>query len=271
MPATPSSREIDGVEVHVEGEGPETILMLHGWPDTHRLWDGQVAALKDRFRCVRFTLPGFDLARPPRQTTLPEMSRLLLQVLDAVGPGVPVTLLLHDWGCFYGYDFAARHPERVQRIVGVDVGDVASRAFVRSLGAKQKAMIAAYQLPLAAAWKLRGRAGDAISRRVARVLRCPAEPAAIGWQMAYPYALQWSGGFKDAKRFEPHCPVLYLFGTRKPLMFHSPEWLVRIGAVPGNAVHGLRTGHWVMLQAPGEFNEKLLAWLSQEVPGIGAR
>ena len=38
--------------------------MVHGWPDTYRLWDGQVEALKDRYRCVRFTLPGFDAAQP---------------------------------------------------------------------------------------------------------------------------------------------------------------------------------------------------------------
>ena len=32
---------IDGVEVFVEGVGP-AIVMIHGWPDTHRLWDAQV-------------------------------------------------------------------------------------------------------------------------------------------------------------------------------------------------------------------------------------
>ena len=46
---------VDGIEVLVEGSGPETLLMLHGWPDTLRLWDGTVQALHDRFRCVRFT------------------------------------------------------------------------------------------------------------------------------------------------------------------------------------------------------------------------
>ena len=40
--------------------------MIHGWPDTHRLWDRQVAALQDRYRCVRFALPGFDASRTGR-------------------------------------------------------------------------------------------------------------------------------------------------------------------------------------------------------------
>ena len=47
------------VELLVEGAGERAIVMVHGWPDTHRLWDGQVAALKNRYLCVRFTLPGF--------------------------------------------------------------------------------------------------------------------------------------------------------------------------------------------------------------------
>ena len=48
------------IDLHIEGAGEETVLMVHGWPDTYRLWDAQVEALKGRFRCIRFTLPGLD-------------------------------------------------------------------------------------------------------------------------------------------------------------------------------------------------------------------
>ena len=56
--------KVDGVEVVVDGDGPEAIVMVHGWPDTLRLWDPQVEALRPRFRCIRFTLPGFDADSP---------------------------------------------------------------------------------------------------------------------------------------------------------------------------------------------------------------
>ena len=56
--------QVDGIELHVDGEGAETIVMVHGWPDTYRLWDAQVAFLRSRYQCVRFTLPGFDIAKP---------------------------------------------------------------------------------------------------------------------------------------------------------------------------------------------------------------
>src|SRR3954463_2825189 len=98
--------------------------MVHGWPDTYRLWDAQVAALSDRYRCVRITLPGFDASQRKRAYTLDE-------VVEAIRVAVKdrrVTLVLHDWGCLYGYQFAMRYPQLVERIVGVDIGDTGSRA-----------------------------------------------------------------------------------------------------------------------------------------------
>ena len=111
----------------VEGEGADTLVMIHGWPDTHRLWDSSVKALEPFFRCVRFTLPGYDLEKPPRATSLAQMTTLIADIVDAVSPARPVHLLLHDWGCVFGYEFAAVRPERVARMVSVDIGDYNSR------------------------------------------------------------------------------------------------------------------------------------------------
>ena len=30
---------VQGTEVLIEGQGIETIVCIHGWPDTHRVWD----------------------------------------------------------------------------------------------------------------------------------------------------------------------------------------------------------------------------------------
>ena len=79
--------EIDGTDVHVEGDGAETIVMVHGWPDTYRLWDAQVAFLRDRYRCVRFTLPGFDIAQPRRAFSVDEIAEFLRRVVERVSPG----------------------------------------------------------------------------------------------------------------------------------------------------------------------------------------
>ena len=261
--------KIDDVEVVVEGQGDQAVLMIHGWPDTLRLWDTTVEALKPHFRCVRFTLPGFDLSRPGRAHSLDEVIAILRHVVEQTCPGQRVTLLVHDWGCLYGYQFALRHPELVARVVGVDIGDAGSRAHQAVLDTKAKLMVLGYQLWLALAWRIGGGVGDRMARWMAARLRCPAPPDSIGAQMGYPYAVQWfgvKGGFGKLHVFEPAVPMLYLYGQRKPFMFHSQAWLDRLAARPGSRVLGLPTGHWVMLQRPQEFNAALLDWLADTAP-----
>ena len=245
------------METIVEGSGPKTIVMIHGWPDTHRLWDGAVAALKDRYRCVRFTLPGFD--RPGRAYPLDELLDHLSRVVD----GKRVTLLVHDWGCLLGYQFAARHAELVERVVGVDIGDAGSRAHLAELGLRGKLMVFAYQFWLALAWRL---GSDAMARGMARLLRYPGDSSAVRAHMGYHYAMRWfgvAGGFKGLRVFNPTQPMLYIYGEKKPLMFHSRPWVEGIAARPGNKVVALPTGHWLMITARERFNEAVRTWLAE--------
>jgi cis-3-alkyl-4-acyloxetan-2-one decarboxylase len=274
--ATSASRQtsrqtIGGVEVHIEGhldaDKPSTVLMLHGWPDTHHLWDATVDALKAQHRCIRFTLPGFDAHAPQPGASLSSMTALLLKIVHTLSPDQPVTLLIHDWGCFFGYEFATRHPMCVAKIVAVDIGDHSSKAFAKSLTAKAKWQILSYQVWLALAWKLgpiAPKLATGMTRWMARALRCQSDPERITWAMNYPYAMTWFGslgGFKGAAQLGLLCPVLYLYGERKPFMFHSPEWLANLANTPGSGAIGFPTGHWVMLSdAPG-FNATVAKWL----------
>jgi pimeloyl-ACP methyl ester carboxylesterase len=264
MPSVPRVT-VQGVEIHFEGNHPRTVVMLHGWPDSYRLWDQTVESLKDRYCCVRFTLPGFDVAGPARPTSLDEMCDLLRTIVDEVSPGVPVTLLLHDWGCIFGYEFAARHPDRVARIVAVDIGDHNSDALKSALSAKQRWQVFGYQIWLALAWNIGGRLGSWMTRSMARALRCRTDPAAIGWQMNYPYAMRWFGtlgGFGAAAQVSPACPMFYIYGERKLFMFHSPGWLAELAARPDCAVQAFPTGHWVMVQQPAQFSRCVRQWLT---------
>ncbi len=268
---TPSPQHvIDGIEVFVEGRGPQIILMIHGWPDTCRLWDKTIEGLRDTYQCVRFTLPGFDIAQAPHPTTLADMTMLMHRVVTTVSPGAPVTLLLHDWGCIYGYEFAARHTAQVARIIAVDIGDHNAPAYRRSLTVKAKLQILLYQLYLAVAWLIGGKnpirnaAGNRLTQWMASNMRCRTEPTKMGWQMNYPYAAQWFqmfGGFGNAVLVDPKCPVLYIYGERKPFMFHSPTWLADMATRPGSTVRAFPTGHWVMVQKPAEFLSCIRQWL----------
>ncbi|MGE0098294.1 MAG: alpha/beta fold hydrolase [Hydrogenophaga sp.] len=269
---------VNGVDVLVDGQGAHTVLMLHGWPDTPSLWDSSVAALQDGYRCVRVFLPGYDLSQPPQPVSVVDFTRFLRQVVDAVSPQEPVSLLLHDWGCLFGYEFAARHSHRVARIVGVDIGDTSSGAYLKSLSVKEKLMIAYYQLWLAAAWKL-GRWAPGIANRMtrfmARAIGCRNAPEQIAWQMNYPYAMGWfgtMGGLRELARVDHvlgvTLPALYIYGRRKPFMFHSARWLDQLAATPGCEVKGMDTGHWVMRQKPVEFNACVRTWLDHSTSAV---
>jgi pimeloyl-ACP methyl ester carboxylesterase len=262
---TPSP-ELPLPAVQVDGAGPHTIVMIHGWPDTLRVWDSTTAGLKHRYRCVRFTLPGFDDPDNRRAFELQQVTRLIARVVDAASPGKPVILLLHDWGCFFGYQYAEQHSARVQRVIGLDIGDAGSRQHVASLSAGAKLGAVAYQWWLALAWKLGGTIGNRMARWVARLFRAPARQHEVTSGMGYPYAMHWfgtAGGLGKTKAFVSNQPMLFIYGERKPFNFHSQAWADRLAAQPGSRVLALPTGHWVMTQKPEAFNNAVLQWLAQ--------
>jgi pimeloyl-ACP methyl ester carboxylesterase len=253
---------VNGTEVWLQGQGDEVILMLHGWPDTRVLWDGTVAALRGRATCAGLTLPGFETG--PAATSLDDMCQLLRQVVDRISPEQSVTLMLHDWGCIFGYEFAMRHPQRVKRVVAVDVGDHNSGALLREWGLKEKLSVVGYQVWLAVAWKLGGNLGTRMTRAMARWLRCPTQADHINHQMNYPYAMKWFGtvgGFSQASPVQLPMPLLFVYGDRKPFMFHSAKWLAQVASAPGSAVLGLPCGHWVMVSKPDAFHARVRQWL----------
>src|SRR5579859_8166355 len=49
----------DGVAIHYEvhGQGP-AILLSHGYSATCRMWDGQIAALRDRYQVIVWDMRG---------------------------------------------------------------------------------------------------------------------------------------------------------------------------------------------------------------------
>ncbi len=92
------------VRLHVVEEGnPDgpTLVLVHGWPDTHALWDRVTPLLSDTFRIVRFDNRGAGKSTVPRAVPdyrLEYLAADLFAVIDAVSPADPVHLLGHDWG-----------------------------------------------------------------------------------------------------------------------------------------------------------------------------
>jgi pimeloyl-ACP methyl ester carboxylesterase len=257
--------KVNGIDVLVEGEGSETIVMIHGWPDTYRLWDAQVEFFSKRYRCVRFTLPGFETDKPRRAFSLVELIDAVRKIVEEACPAQKVILMLHDWGCVFGYQFCMRHPSLVAKIVGVDIGDAPSRRYVKSLNMNAKIAILKYQVWLAIAWRVGPRIGDGMTKYMARTLKAPMAQQFVGSCMNYPYYIQWTGAHGSYRRLmdvEPPCPMLFIYGKRKPFLFHSPQWADGLFTRPDCQVLAFETGHWVMREDPQRFNKAVEAWLT---------
>lgn len=253
---------VQGTDVVVEGHGETTLVMVHGWPDTKSLWDGLVDRLKRDYVCARFTLPGFAAGDPRRLRTLAEIVGLLEAVVDAVSPDKPVTLVLHDWGCYYGYQYYMKNPGRVSRIVGIDIGDVDSKQM--RLPFSMALFMVCYQLWLAMAWVIGGRIGDAMTRLMARVAEARSEPGLVHSGMNYGYYLKYKSALLGRSQgevlFDPACPMLFLFGRKKPTMFHSDAFVERLNRTPGSRAVGFDAGHWLMLEQPTEVFREIRDW-----------
>jgi pimeloyl-ACP methyl ester carboxylesterase len=101
-----------------EGEG-FPLLLVHGWPETKRIWWRNVAPLAAAgFRVIAPDLRGFgesDVA-PDGFADVASHSRDLAALLDSLG-AARVVLVGGDLGGAVIQDFALRFPARVERLV----------------------------------------------------------------------------------------------------------------------------------------------------------
>jgi pimeloyl-ACP methyl ester carboxylesterase len=58
-------------------------------------------------------------------------------------------------------------------------------------------------------------------------------------------------------------PMLFVFGARKPFMFHSDAWADKLAQKEGCKVVAFNTDHWPMLRQPERFNQLVMGWLEK--------
>lgn len=111
----------DGTRLAVYEEGrPDgpTVILVHGWPDSHVLWDGVVPLLADRFRVIRYDNRGAAASSSPDKWTSYTMAHFaddFAAVAEALSPGRPVHVLAHDWGSSGMWEYVTR-PEAADRV-----------------------------------------------------------------------------------------------------------------------------------------------------------
>jgi pimeloyl-ACP methyl ester carboxylesterase len=266
------------VRLHVAeaGQGPPLVL-LHGWPQHWWSWRRMIPALARTHRVLAVDLRGWGWSTaPPGRYAKRTFARDVLALLDAEGLE-RVRLMGHDWGGYTGFLLALEHPERLERLVALDIAPPwVQRPSPRNLALP---LVGSYQVLLAAP-VLGPRTMTSTSRFVETIIRAASgpdmrwtaeeldvyarvlreEPRARASSACYrtfltheaPAVLR--GGDRSA---ELGVDTLLLMGGASPLhraLHPRPAARLRVETIP-------RAGHFLPEEAPDDVLERALPFL----------
>lgn len=118
--------EGDGVTLHVVSAGrtdAPTIVLVHGYPDTHACFEHVIPRLASRFHVVAYDVRGAGRSTAPATSAGYLMSHLhadLRAVIDAMSGGRPVHLVGHDWGAIQAFPFV-EDPANRHRVASLTI------------------------------------------------------------------------------------------------------------------------------------------------------
>ncbi len=115
--------EIDGVSIFYREAGAKdapTLLLLHGFPSSSRMYEPLFARLADRFHLIAPDYPGFGHSDWPDPKTFAYTFDHLAAIMDRFTEALGLsryTLYLQDYGGPVGFRMALAHPERVEALI----------------------------------------------------------------------------------------------------------------------------------------------------------
>ena len=95
-----------------------TILMIHGFPDTSKLWSEYIKEFQEKYNICTCDLPNFDPTR-----NIKHKSYLLNDITNCINEYISkvlkckVILFGHDWGSGLGFISYLEAPENYSKIV----------------------------------------------------------------------------------------------------------------------------------------------------------
>jgi pimeloyl-ACP methyl ester carboxylesterase len=124
--------------IREEGDGDEPLVLVHGAGTSGAIWRRAMGLLAPSRRVVAPDVPGYGGSPPAGPGfALEQVAERLAAGLDEAGVAAPYDLVGHSMGGGIAILLAARHPERVRRVVLVAPAGMAAlpRAVARLLGA----------------------------------------------------------------------------------------------------------------------------------------
>ncbi|MBJ7341310.1 SDR family oxidoreductase [Mycolicibacterium sp.] len=254
----------DGVRIAVYEQGnPEgqAVVMVHGWPDSHAVWDGVIPLLHERYRLIRYDNRGVGKSSAPRSSSAYTMARYaddFEAVIRETSPDAPVHVLAHDWGSVGIWEYLARAGagDRVASFTSISgpsadhlnrfvVGNLARpyrpRRFARALGQLLRlTYMAVFSVPVLA---------PAIVRIAFRTKRFQQSADDAVKSMKVYRANYFSSLASARKDHRVDVPVQLIVGTDDPFVRHhvfdeTPRWASRLWR------RDVKAGHWSPVSHP---------------------
>lgn len=115
---------IEGARIRVRDEGPRNappVLLIHGYTFSLESWDAWAADLARDHRVIRFDLAGHGLSGPMPRGDYGTAARVrqLGKLMDKLGLA-RATIAGNSFGGLVAWNFAARYPRRIDRLILVD-------------------------------------------------------------------------------------------------------------------------------------------------------
>ena len=115
--------DVEGIRVFYREAGPRgapTVLLLHGFPSSSRMFEPLIPHLADRYHLVAPDYPGFGHSEAPDAAGFDYTFDRLAAIVDRFVDQLRLTsyvLFMQDYGGPIGFRLAVAHPERVKAIV----------------------------------------------------------------------------------------------------------------------------------------------------------
>lgn len=249
------------------GSGERTIVLVHGWKGSHRMWDPAIHRLAKDFRVIAFDNRGMGESDKPGGRydfgVLAEDLAFVLQTLDARD----VTLVGWSMGCTISLEYLGRGGDRAGRLVLIN-GPLRLERSPEFPWAMDRDQLSGYMRDLAAGWP------DAERDFARGAFRDPdCAFADVYYRIALQMPLEQSIRIVEEQRRVDHTPllgqlkipVLALYGRHDPYYPSELAQYIADNAADGRCVIFEESAHPVHYEEPDRFRDVISAFAQGEL------
>jgi epoxide hydrolase 4 len=269
----------NGIHLNVALAGPKDgapVVLLHGFPEFWRGWINQIEPLAAAgFRVIAPDQRGYNLSDKPagvKSYRVEEMVKDVVGLLDALDYQ-QCCLVGHDWGAAVAWATAITHPQRVSRLVILNVPHPQVMQEYLKESPKQLLKswyIGYFQIPRLPEWSIRMNNFSAAKRMLqkSRFFQHFTSDEIEGYKKAWsqPGALTGMINWYRAARYSStpdydvsvHMPSLIIWGKKDMFLSIEMAYLSMELCNRGSLEMLENASHWVQHDEPEKVNQLLL-------------